>query len=96
MKTKEDILLGYPRYSLVNFAGNIDNEQMYIKDVRKALDEYAKQQAIAFDRFKRDNIYTIDADGENYHKLIIEGDGARTEQYPFEKVYAQFIESQNK
>ena len=67
----------------------------YTRDIFPEIEKYTKQVALAFDRFKRDNIYTIDADGETYHKLIIEGDKARTEQYSFEEVYTQFIEHQS-
>jgi hypothetical protein len=64
--------------------------------IYKAMDEYAKQQAIAFDVWKRQNGYLIDPEGMVYLKLIIEGNNARNEPVSSDTVYNQFIESQSK
>lgn len=66
------------------------------KSILAAMDEYAKQQAIAFDVWKRENCYTIDPSGEWYIKLIIEGDSARTETVLVDDVYSRFIDEQEK
>lgn len=73
-----------------------DWKYMELANARAAMDEYAKQQAIEYDFWKRQNGYTIDASGEWYIKLIVEGDSARTESILVDKVYSQFIEQQNK
>jgi hypothetical protein len=64
--------------------------------ILSSMDEYAKQQAIEFDVWKRNNCYTIDACGDAYIKLAVEGDSAITYPVPANAVYRQFIESQNK
>lgn len=69
------------------------------KDViEDAMDEYAKQQAVEFDIWKRQNAYTIGESGDHYLKLVITDDGkkAHTKIFTIEYVYDQFIESQNK
>jgi len=67
--------------------------------VFKAMDEYAKQQAIAFDIWKRENCITYDYDNNSYNKLIfldVEHTKVRTEQISTDDAYNQFIEQQNK
>lgn len=48
--TKEEILSRKPQYSRLSFglAGGDENEYTTIRGAQEAMDEYAKQQAIAF------------------------------------------------
>lgn len=67
--------------------------------IYKAMDEYAKQQAIAFDVWKRENCITYDYENNAYSKLIfldVEHTKVRTEQLSIDDTYTQFIESQKK
>ena len=73
-------------------------------DIYKAMDEYAKQQAIAFDVWKRENCITYDYESKAYSKLIfldVDHTKVRTEQLSIDETYKQFtdnqfIEQQNK
>lgn len=94
MKTKEHILKNHGVY---------EEEDGILKKVIltgdwaiKALDEYAKQTSIAFDKWKREHGYTIDFHGQCYVKLIVKGNDATTIDVPIDEVYTQFIEHQNK
>jgi hypothetical protein len=61
------------------------------------LDEYAKQQAIAFDVWKRENCITYDYENNAYSKLIfldVDHTKVRTEQLSIDDTYNQFIEQQ--
>lgn len=64
--------------------------------IGKMMDEYAKQQAIAYDIWKRVNGYTLNYPNYEYVKLVVTGDKAVTSLVPIDEVYAQFIEQQNK
>jgi hypothetical protein len=59
--------------------------------------EYAKQQAIAFDVWKRENCITYDYENNAYSKLIfldVDHTKVRTEQLSIDDTYNQFIEQQ--
>jgi hypothetical protein len=95
--TKEEILkAAVARFNGVDVSnihfGNTKSEEA----VLSAMDEYTKQQAIAFDIWKRENGYLIDPSGEHYLKIVIDGDFAHNEIVLVDKTYDQFIESQNK
>lgn len=91
--TKDDIIRG--KIGLIPFVDKIANTE-FGEGLHRAMDEFAKQQAIAFDVWKRMNLYTLDYPNSRYIKLIVSGDKARTEMVPVDDVYAQFIEQQNK
>ena len=60
---------------------------------------YTKQQAIAFDVWKRENCITYDYENKSYSQLIfldVDHTKVRTEQLSIDYVYNQFIEQQNK
>ena len=63
-----------------------------LRAIHRFMDVFAKQQAIEFDKWKRENGYTIDEHGD-YIKLVVDGEFARTEWRPAGEVYNQFIES---
>ena len=68
-----------------------------VTDVLKAMDEYAKQQAIAFDVWKRENCITYDYENKAYSKLIfldVDHTKVRTEQLSINDTYSQFIDNQ--
>lgn len=90
MKTKDEIWDSFMGKG--DFATLSTHQKSLVKGI---LGEYAKQQAIEFDKWKRVNGYTIDEHGD-YIKLVIDGEFARTEWRPADEVYNQFIESQNK
>jgi hypothetical protein len=92
--TKEEIF-NKNHHSFWDDNGNF-HECLLRGDAFDAMSEYAKQQAIEFDIWKRQNGYLIDPGGEVYLKLIVEGDKARNEPVSADAVYNQFIESQNK
>lgn len=87
--TKENILSKYPCGT-----NDYNNDREYDEDtVVLMLDEWAKQQALAFDIWKRENLYTIDYPNTNqYIKMVITGDIATTQVVPVDEVYNQFIE----
>lgn len=67
--------------------------------IYKAMDEYAKQQAIAFDVWKRENCITYDYENNAYSKLIfldVDHTKVRTEQLSIDDTYNQFAELQSK
>jgi len=72
-----------------------DYEKAFLEGAKK-MEGYARQQAIAFDIWKRQNGYLIDPDGEVYLKLIVEGDKARNEPVSVDAVYNQFIKECDK
>lgn len=77
--------------------GDFDSLSIHNKSLIKGiLSSYAKQQAIAFDKWKRLHLFTYNIDDETYVHLIIEGDNARTETVSCDDVYLKFIEQQNK
>jgi hypothetical protein len=86
--TKEEVLL---KRKAADDAGVYSDDEIY-----KAMDEYAKQQAIDFDIWKRENGYLIDPSGEHYLKIVIDGDFAHNEIVLVDNAYDEFIESQNK
>lgn len=68
-------------------------------DPEVAMEEWAKQQAIAFDVWKRENCITYDYENSAYSKLIfldVEHTKVRTEQLSIDVTYNQFIEQQTK
>lgn len=84
--TKEEIIRQYEPHP----------NKAEVSVIGKMMDEYAKQQAIAFDVWKRVNLYTLDYPNNRYIKMTIYGDKASTEMVAVDDVYAQFIEQQNK
>jgi hypothetical protein len=79
MKTKEEILKD--QVGSYTFDELIDNEP----GIMTAMEEYAKQQAIAFVKWAIESEKIM---GDNYYNAFIPG--------PEEELYDQFIESQNK
>ena len=66
-------------------------------DIYKAIDEYAKQQAIEFDKWKKENLWAAPYDSNVYIKyMIASSEGVAFEQKTFEDLYNLFIEQQNK
>jgi hypothetical protein len=88
--TKEEIL-EKRRHIIGNQLMPILSDTIY-----NMMDEYAKQQAIAYDIWKRVNGYTLHYPNYEYVKLIITGDKAVTSLVPIDEVYAQFVEQQSK
>lgn len=76
--TKEEII-----DKLIAYRGN---RKAYVDtEVKKAMDEYAKQQAVDFVRWAIENEKIM---GDNWGDAFIPG--------PEDELYDQFIESQNK
>lgn len=61
----------------------------------KAMDEYAKQQTIAFDVWKRENKW-FSFENNGYWYQIFEVGTSRSHKLTTEQLYNQFIEQQNK
>lgn len=72
------------------FAVEDDRELVY-----KAMDEYAKQQTIAFDVWKRENKW-FSFENNGYWYQIFEVGTSRSHKLTTEQLYNQFIEQQNK
>lgn len=92
--TKEEQLGKFP------IVANNDGTRLFVERISalKAMDEYAKQQAIAFDTWKRNNKWSDAMDEGVYIKPIgTHGSiGFKFEKASFEYLYGQFIEQQNK
>lgn len=87
MKTKDQIL---KERSIGITCGEI---LLDYSDAKEAMDEYAKQQAIAFDIYKRENHYILEHARNQYMKF-----GAAYVHEPRlspDQLYAQFLESLN-
>lgn len=83
----------------LNKIGVDTGSERHERGIHKAMDEYAKQQAIAFDVWKRENCITYDYENNAYSKLIfldVDHTKVRTEQLSIDDTYIQFIESQHK
>ena len=89
--TKETILDEYAKY-----AWECDESQHVVpySKAEKAMDEYAKQQAIAFDKWKLENYWLWDTSVLKYFKW--DNDNKRQIRFSHEEIYNQFIEQQNK
>ncbi len=87
--TKEEIL-----DKSITYAFECDDASMVIPygAAEKAMDEYAKQQAIAFDEWKVSNKYR--ASLNMFGELVYEDDSDHC--YGTQELYNQFIEQQNK
>lgn len=80
-----------------------DSSRKYIEqtcrpELFSAMDEWAKQQAIAFDTWKRNNKWSYAMDDGSYIKPIGTAGsvGFKFEKASFDDIYNQFIEQQNK
>jgi len=98
--TKEEIIsvnaTSERRVSDFNQAPSYDFRYMTIPNATAAMDQFAKQQAIAFDVWKGHNGYTLNYPYNEYVKLVVSGNRAETFLVPTDEVYALFIEQQVK
>lgn len=89
--TKEDILTNHERY-IHDFGWGLS-----IEDAGKAMDEYAKQQAIAFGEWLKDNRWCYQ---EHLHRpscwRYFNHETEEDIEKSTEELYNQFIEQQNK
>lgn len=84
--TKEAVLAPYIRMT------DAATHWVYAEDAIVAMDEYAKQQAIAFDIWKIRNHWLWDNSVCRYFKW--EGDNTHETRLSHEEIYSRFIEQQ--
>lgn len=84
---KDELLGKYP------IVANNEGTRLFVERnfALKAMDEYAKQQAIEFDKWKCIQGYSVAADGMHFRQQ-----GKYIEPNTSENLYNQFIEQQNK
>lgn len=94
MKTKQEILYRLFDDHKVCYAPDEYIDDYGVEDfVIEAMDEWAKQQILAFDIYKRDNHYIFEYAGQKYMKF-----GAayvHERRLSLDELYSQFIDSQN-
>lgn len=94
MKTKEDILDEHLKRGKVMYRKDEYIDDYGVHDfIYEALDEWAKQQILAFDIYKRDNHFIFEYAGQKYMRF-----GAayvHERRLSLDELYAQFIDNQN-